>query len=521
MTYFTRRKVNTEKEKDLMTGLIIDTRFCREVLPVVSRELLQVEQFKIVLDWIQEYFQNYDESPREKIEKIYIANRSKLDPAVGDNIESFLRELSKRFEKKESFSTDYYADQSIEYLNERNLRVRTEKIQALLDTGDIKGAEQLFVNYNQVAKTTSRWINPFSEEYVESVLFKEKEYLLQLPGAVGDLIGKLKRKHLFSVLAPTKRGKTWWLLEIAWLAAAVGLRVAFISLEMEEEEMGERSFKRVTSRDFEQSSVILPVFDCLHNQKDNCNLSCRIGNSSGLPLDDLDLPPAYSDHFAHTVCSVCRGKGDGNYAPGIWYKKENRPKINYADLTSTLKSFKAMFGDNLRVMAYAVREANTGTIKRDLDLLEYTEGYVPDVIVIDYADILAPEDNKLEGRDKINETWLMLKNLGQTRNALIATATQSNRGSMDRRKVKATDTGEDIRKLHHANVFISLNQTPREKRKGLMRISIAVARGVDFDELKEVLVVQNLSIGQPFLDSEIPVYLDPNEEGGPEDDEQN
>lgn len=519
MTFYTRRKVSTEKEKDLMIGLIVDTRFCREVLPVVKGELLQVDQFKIILGWIQDYFTKYDEAPREKIERIYISKRSSLDSALGDNIEIFLRELSKKFEAKESFSVDYFADQSILYLKERNLWVRSQQIQGLLDTGDIEGAERLFINYREVAKTTSTWINPFSEEFVESVMLKEEEHLLELPGAVGKLIGKLRRKNLFAILAPTKRGKSWWLLELAWHAASEGLKVVVFSLEMEEEEMGGRSFKRISGKDFEKEVIIIPIFDCLHNQKATCNLPCREGNSSGLPLDDLDLPPKYSDSFSHTPCSVCRGKNDGNFAPGLWYKKERRPKINYASMVSTLKSFKRMFGDNLRFKTYAIREANIGTIKRDLDLLEYTEGFVPDVVEIDYADILGPENSKLEGRDKVNETWLMLKNLGQTRNALIVTATQSNRGSMDRRKVKATDTGEDIRKLHHANVFVSLNQTPREKRKGLMRIAITVARGVEFDEMKEVLVVQNLSIGQPFLDSEIPVYLEPSEQGGNENEE--
>jgi len=505
---YTRNKISSEREKDLMIGLIADTRFCREVMPSVKKDLLQVDQFKVILDWIQDYYKKYDEAPKENIEKIYIAKRQELDQALGDNIEIFLRTLSKKLEGMESFNTDYYSDESIKYLKERNLQVLLSRAQGLIDIGNVDEAEQVFSTYRKVARTTSKWINPLSKEFVESVLFKEEEYLFQFPGAVGALLGKLKRKQLVAVLAPMKRGKTWWMLEALWLLASNHLKAVLISLEMDEEEIGSRSFKRITGMDYEKEEITIPVFDCLRNQKNRCNLPIRESNSDGLPLDELDMPPAYSEKYNHTPCSACRDKKDGNFIPGIWYVKRTSPKIDYSNLTSTLKSFEESFGDNIRIISYPMNTANISDVKRDLDLLEYTEGFVPDGIVLDYADILGPEDSRLVGRDSINQTWKMLKNLAQERNSLVITATQSNRGSMDRRRVKPTDTSEDIRKLAHVNLMVSLNQTPREKRRGLMRLGVSVARGVEFDELQEVLVVQELSIGQPFLDSEVPGFLE-------------
>jgi spore coat polysaccharide biosynthesis protein SpsF (cytidylyltransferase family) len=63
--------------------------------------------------------------------------------------------------------------------------------------------------------------------------------------------------------------------------------------------------------------------------------------------------------------------------------------------------------------------------------VETIDDFVPNVIVVDYADILAPENLKLEGREKHDETWKMLKNLASSRNCLVITATQSNRARTD------------------------------------------------------------------------------------------
>jgi len=48
-----------------------------------------------------------------------------------------------------------------------------------------------------------------------------------------------------------------------------------------------------------------------------------------------------------------------------------------------------------------------------------------------------------------------------------------------------------------------LNQTPVEKREGIMRLGIIAHRHEEFDEFTQVQVLQQLKIGQPYLDSEV------------------
>jgi replicative DNA helicase len=137
-----------------------------------------------------------------------------------------------------------------------------------------------------------------------------------------------------------------------------------------------------------------------------------------------------------------------------------------------------------------------------LERLEYLEDFLPDVVVVDYADILRPEDARLEGRERIAETWMMLKNLAQTRHCLSVTASQTTRDAIDKKNLTQKDTPEDIRKNAIADVIIPLNQTQREKRMSYLRVGLMVHRHREVDEFQQIHVLQQLKLGQPLLDSE-------------------
>jgi hypothetical protein len=99
----------------------------------------------------------------------------------------------------------------------------------------------------------------------------------------------------------------------------------------------------------------------------------------------------------------------------------------------------------------------------------------------------------------------MFGNLADTRKALVITASQTNRQSFDKKNVTATDASEDIRKIANVDMMIGLNQTPDEKKDGVMRVSVAAGRDDDFNQLKTCIVLQNLALGQVCLDSELDI----------------
>ena len=138
----------------------------------------------------------------------------------------------------------------------------------------------------------------------------------------------------------------------------------------------------------------------------------------------------------------------------------------------------------------------------DIESLEYTEDFVPDVIVIDYADIVAPERFLEQERSNVNQVWKYMKRIARERHCLILTATQTNRQALEKKNVSQVHTSEDIRKLAHVDCMMTLNQTDREKKEGIYRVAIMVKREGEWDLLTQVVVLTNLATGQAYLDSE-------------------
>ena len=134
-----------------------------------------------------------------------------------------------------------------------------------------------------------------------------------------------------------------------------------------------------------------------------------------------------------------------------------------------------------------------------LDSWEVFEGFIPDVIVIDYADNLAPENTREEYRHQQNRTWKMLRGLSPERHCLVVTATQANTASYDQTTLTMKNFTEDKRKYAHVTGMFGLNQSTEEKRAGLMRLNSLVMREDEFYAEDEVNVAQAIWKGAPLL----------------------
>ena len=141
-------------------------------------------------------------------------------------------------------------------------------------------------------------------------------------------------------------------------------------------------------------------------------------------------------------------------------------------------------------------------IKALLDIWEKQDDFVPDVIVIDYADLLVAE-GRVEFRHQQNEIWKGMRNLSQERHCLVLTATQADANSYEQNRLKLKNFSEDKRKYAHVTACYGLNQDTkdREKKIGIMRINEIVIREGDFSNSSEVTVLQKLERGRPFLSS--------------------
>jgi hypothetical protein len=88
---------------------------------------------------------------------------------------------------------------------------------------------------------------------------------------------------------------------------------------------------------------------------------------------------------------------------------------------------------------------------------------------VDYADILAASDNRLEKRDQINETWMRLRALSSNYHCLVLSATQTNAEAYRAETVRKYHFSDDRRKNDHVTGMVAISMTDAEKNMGILR----------------------------------------------------
>ena len=497
------KEIRVDSEKKILIGMIVSTEYLHKIIHMADLKYFVLDYSRHIVRWVLEYYKKYKEAPSKHIQDIFNTEKENLKEAEADLIEEFLSALSDEFERDSKFNVDYLIDRTVKYFDERSLVVLSENIQSCVGAGKIEKAKELLQGHRVVAKNTSQWVNPFEENFVAEVykthLSPEpdvdlNENLFKMPGKLGDLMGMFKRGWLISYLAPRKRGKTFFLQETAIQAATNKLNVAVFSLEMSKLGFAGRLIQRITAMG-EETLYYYPVFDCLRNQDGSCS---RKESSKIVSIDNKTIE--FDESIGHVACTKCRG--NKKFVPVTWFEKIKRPIMTEKKLVRGAKGFRFSYGDRVRVKIYPSFSANLTNIISDLDLLEYTEGFIPDVVLIDYADILAPEDRRSDQNTRIDETWKMMKQISEMRHCAVFTATQGNRRSGETKNTKANDVSWDIRKNDHVDAQYTLSQTVEEKKRGAIRIANSLHRWQEFDENKQTIVLQNLKLSQVLLDSE-------------------
>jgi hypothetical protein len=249
----------------------------------------------------------------------------------------------------------------------------------------------------------------------------------------------------------------------------------------------------------------VPVLDCVANQNGTCDLeqrTCQFSldlkkiNETFVPEERMQLAPR-----GYGACAEC--VGENRFKGTIWWQKQNvANKLEWREALKVNRKFSARLkGRDFKVISYPNSTINVKGIDAQLDIWEHFDGFVADLVIIDYADILAAEDTKKEARHQVNDTWKAMRALSQKRHCLVLTATQTDTDSFDVETMSLKNFSEDKRKYGHVTGMLGLNQTSNEKMLGIMRIAWIIRReGEAFSNIC-VRVLECRKIGRPYLDS--------------------
>lgn len=263
------------------------------------------------------------------------------------------------------------------------------------------------------------------------------------------------RGELFVNIGLNKSGKSFWLLNLARYALYQRLKVCYVTLELSEEKIAQRLY---------QNLFVIPK---------------RTAETFNTKIDKDSL-----------------GRVSG------FNKKEFKTKtyLNDPHIEEFLKDKLAYWAPRFKDLIIKQFPDGTLTInmlKAYLDGLENNHNFVPDLLIIDYADKMKLNVNNY--RFEVSQTYVNLRGLGVERNFAVVTASQSNRAGKNAAVIDESNVAEAWDKIAIADNVITYTQTQEEKKLKLARLFVSNSRN-DRDGLT-VMISQNYDVGQFYTSS--------------------
>lgn len=264
------------------------------------------------------------------------------------------------------------------------------------------------------------------------------------------------RKELWLYIADTKGGKTWALMQMGKMAALHRYKVCHVSLEMSKERCAQRYYQSIFA-----ISKRKEVFRNTKFERD------KLGRMTG--LTDVRVQPTLSYD-----------------EPTVRRKMEK-----------LIERYGNRLLDNIMIKDFPTRSLTIVQLKAYLDNLEQTQQFVPDLLILDYPDLM--KQDKDNYRLSIDETYAELRGIAGTRNIAVAVVSQSHRAGAKAKRVGAENVAEAYSKIAHADTIITRSQTVAEKKMGLARLFVAGGRN-DEDKMT-VVISQQYGMGTYVVDS--------------------
>ena len=138
-----------------------------------------------------------------------------------------------------------------------------------------------------------------------------------------------------------------------------------------------------------------------------------------------------------------------------------------------------MLDGKLIVKEYPTKSATVNTLKNHVEKL-INRGFKPDVILVDYGDLLRPISTLKEKRHELETIYEQLRALAQIHNCCVWTASQTNRSGLNAEVITMESISEAFNKCFVADFIFSISRTAEDKLSNSGRIFIAKNRnGLD------------------------------------------
>lgn len=444
-------------QENLITLLCYDDQNCNTIRNLVEPEWWG-GPYALISRRIYEYIDRYKTAPKDHIADLMSDKLDKKANKLESNLYTDI--LMGIADQHTTINSKYVMGQLENFIKRQSLRsIAIDLSKALQKDTDssLEEAEKLITSSR--ASVTSVFDPGLRLSNKDRVLDFLDQQVNCFPTGIPEFDKRgfgPTRKELWLYIAAAKRGKTWMLIQLAKMAMIHRLRVCHISLEMSEERSAQRYMQALFAMSKRKEKKIVTKFD-----RD------QLGRMVG--FEDKEMVPKLT---------------------------MDDPNIR-AKLTKRIEKFGPRMLDNIIVKQFPTGTLTVRQLEAYIDGLESNERFIPDLLIIDYPDLM--KIDKTNYRLGIDEIYKELRGMGVTRNMAVAVVSQSHRAAAKSKHVGSDNVAEAYSKVAHADCIITYNQTVAEQKMGLARLFVAGGRN-DEDQIT-LVVSQNYSMGIFVVDS--------------------
>lgn len=455
-----------QEERTILIGMIVDKNVLAKITAKWDKDegMFASKWSNLIAGWAVRYFLKYNDAPRKKIQNMFAhwENKGGKDKDTVALVEKFLGSISSEYESlAEEINAQYTIDVAGKYFHRVRLQRLIEQLEGDIDSGDTDEADKRLAKHNPVALGGGAGVDLFHDKSAIQAAFETSaEALVTYPGALGSFFGKELRRDSFVVFeGPEKRGKTFCLLDVAWAAMHQRRKVAFFEIgDMSEGDLILRLGSRAARCPEDAGTIRIPT---------------KIYRD-----DDQIIQVEHREkEFEH-----------GLSWQQAWQAFQD---VMERKVKSRQSHFRSSIHPNLSITVPGIKSILYQWIR---------DGYIPDVVIIDYADNISPTFGSADSsRDQVNVIWKQLRALSQELHCCLITATQTDAQSYDAETISMRNFSEDKRKMAHVTAMIGINQTPREKKLGILRYNWVVRRKRAYDSSHCVTLAGCLDVANPAI----------------------
>lgn len=440
-------------QENILTVLCFDDKHCKLIRAAVKPQLFESSVFREVVGHAIDFIDNYGEAIKDHLPD-HLEGILKGDDER--KAETYRRLLENLYASRDSVNSEYVISQLHKFVRQQNLKSALIRAVEAVEDGRIDQAEvELQKGLTSQAVAFEGGLSLDSADAVAAILDNPEEEGIDLGIPELDELGIIpRRKELCLFIAPRGRGKSWWMTHVAKQALLQRWSVLVITLEMSEKRYAARMLQSFFAISRRQAEVKVTRFQL---DKDR--------NLSGMVTEELRRMSMKDEDIKHVLASKV--------------KREFRRRPPF------------------RIKEFPPNTLTIPMLEAYLDGLERFENFVPDMICVDYPDLMAIDPKNL--RTETGAMYVGLRGIGVKRNSAMVAASQGNRESETATTVTGGMAAEDISKLATADTVFTYSQTPAEHALGLARLLVEKARN-EVSKMS-VLITQAYAIGQFCLDS--------------------